>query len=144
LIGRLSMSSAPYHCRGNNQTIGIDALTKSSKAQALRAASFACRGQAKLLRRRTPSVSCLIVANHVPSLTFITINGGVGQTRVMELGFAVARKMDNIQTGSLSSGLSRKPQPSARADVSCLEVTTRAQVGAVPHSSCKRAPSEVA
>jgi hypothetical protein len=63
---------------------------------------------------------------------------------VIELGFAIARKMNNMQTGSLSSGLSRKPQLSARANISCLEVTTRVQVGAVPHSSCKRAPSEAA
>jgi hypothetical protein len=38
--------------KGNSQMIGTDALTKSFKVQALCAASIACYGQAKPLRRR--------------------------------------------------------------------------------------------
>jgi hypothetical protein len=45
-----------------------------------------------------PIVSYLVVANRVPSLTFITVGGGVGQTSVMELGFSVAHRVNNLQT----------------------------------------------
>jgi hypothetical protein len=63
--------------------------------------------QAKLPRRRTPIVSCL-VSNLVPSLTFITV-GGVGQTSVMELGFSVARRVNDLQTKFPSSGWFLEP-----------------------------------
>jgi hypothetical protein len=56
-----------------------------------------------------PIVSCLVVANHVPSLTFITVGGGVGQTSVMELGFSVARRVNYLQTKFPSSGWFLEP-----------------------------------